>query len=169
MNQNFPLKLFKQKALLETLNPKATGLDEIPSKLLIIAADVIAPSLTCIFNQSLSTGVFPTEWKSAKVTPIHEGGSKSETKNYRPISVIPVVAKIFKKHIHEQLYRYLNENCLLTNCQSGFRSLHSTVTALLETTNNWNMNIDNGYLNGVIFIDLKKALTAKITTFYLKN
>ena len=45
----------------------------------------------------------------------------------------------------------------ITSCQSGFRSLHSTLTALLEATNSWSVNIDNGFLNGVVFIDLKKA------------
>ena len=79
--------------------------------------------------------------------------------NYRPISVIPAVSKIFEKLIYDQVYQYLNANNLLTNCQSGFRSLHSTLTALLEATNNWCVNIDKGLLNGVIFIDLKKPLT----------
>jgi retron-type reverse transcriptase len=51
----------------------------------------------------------------------------------------------------------LNDNRLLTSCQSGFRSLHSTLTALLQATNNWSVNIDNGLINGIIFIDLKKA------------
>ena len=136
---------------------KATGLDNIPCKLLKIAADVVAPSLTCIFNQSLLTGIYPSDWKLAKVTPIFKTGSKTDLNNYRPISVIPAVAKIFEKIIYDQLYNYLNVNDLLTSCQSGFRSLHSTLTALLETSNNWCVNVDKGLLNGVIFIDLKKA------------
>ena len=135
---------------------KATGLDNIPCKLLKIAADVVAPSLTCIFNQSLLTGIYPSDWKLAKVTPIFKNGSKSDLNNYRPISVIPAVAKIFGKIIYDQLYNYLNVNDLLTSCQSGFRSLHSTLTALLETSNNWCVNVDKGLLN-VIYIDLKKA------------
>ena len=57
---------------------KATGLDNIPCKLLKIAADVVAPSLTCIFNQSLLTGIYPSDWKLAKVTPIFKNGSKSD-------------------------------------------------------------------------------------------
>ena len=136
---------------------KATGLDNIPCKLLKIAADVIAPSLTCIFNQSLLTGIYPSDWKLAKVTPIFKTGSKTDLNNYRPISVIPAVAKIFEKIVYDQLYNYLNVNDLLTSCQSGFRSLHSTLTALLETSDNWCVNVDKGLLNGVIFIDLKKA------------
>ena len=72
-------------------------------------------------------------------------------------SVLPLVSKIFEKIIYRQLYDYLQDNSLLNTYQSGFRSMHSTLTALLETTNNWSINIDNGLLNGVLFIDLKKA------------
>ena len=93
----------------------------------------------------------------ARVSPIFKKGKKDDPNNYRPISVIPVVAKLFEKLVHEQLYNYLNDNDLLANCQSGFRSLHSTLTALLEATENWPLNIDNGLINEVIFIDLKKA------------
>ena len=92
-----------------------------------------------------------------RVTPIFKKGSKSDINIYRPISVIPVVSKVLGKHVYDQLYHYLNDNKRLSSCQSGFRSLHSTVTALLEATNSWSVNIDYGFLNGVDFIDLKKA------------
>ena len=71
--------------------------------------------------------------------------------------VIPTVSKIYEKIIYDQLYDYLNANNLLTYCQSGFRSFHSILTALVEATNEWSVNVDNGLLNGVVFIDLKKA------------
>ena len=93
----------------------------------------------------------------ARVSPIYIKGKKDDPYNYRPISVIPVVTKIFENLVHEQLYNYLHDNDLLAKCQSGFRSLHSTLTALLEATENWSLNIDNDLINGVIFIDLKKA------------
>ena len=105
----------------------------------------------------IDTEIFPNKWKSTKVTPLFKKGSKRELGNYRPISVLPLVSKIFEKIIYRQLYDYLQDNSLLNTCQSGFRSMHSTLTALLETTNNWSINIDNGLLNGVLFIDLKKA------------
>ena len=136
---------------------KATGLDMIPSKLLKMAASIVTPSLTAIFTKSIITGIYPTEWKMARVTPVFKKGEKSDLNNYRPISVIPVVSKVFEKIVYDQLYQYLNDNQLLSSCQSGFRSLHSTLTALLEATNSWSVNIDNGFLNGVVFIDLKKA------------
>ena len=136
---------------------KATGLDMIPSKLLKMAASIVTPSLTAIFTKSIITGIYPTEWKMARVTPVFKKGEKSDLNNYRPISVIPVVSKVFEKIVYDQLYQYLNDNQLLSSCQSGFRSLHSTLTALLEATNSWSVSIDNGFLNGVVFIDLKKA------------
>ena len=136
---------------------KATGLDKIPNKLLKMAASIVAPSLTDVFTKSILTGIYPTEWKLARVTPIFKKGSKSDINNYRPISVIPVVSKVLEKLVYDQRYHYLNDNKLLSSCQSGFRSLHSTITALLEATNSWSVNIDNGFLNGVVFIDLKKA------------
>ena len=121
--------------LLEKLEVnKVTGLDNLPSKFLKLAANILAPSLTFMFNQSISTGIVPTEWKLARVTPIFKKGARQDVNNYRPISIIPAVAKIFERIIYNQLYEYLNFNDLLANCQSGFRSIHSTLTSLLEAT-----------------------------------
>ena len=93
---------------------KATGHDKIPNRLLEIAAGVVAPIFTGIFNQSLVTGIFPSNWKMAKVSPVFQNSSKSDLKNYRPISVIPTAAKIFEKIFYDQLYQYLNDNGLLS-------------------------------------------------------
>lgn len=148
---------------------KAVGLDNLPNRLLKISSDIIAPSLTSIFHRSITTGIFPTEWKIAKVTPVFKKGEKYDPGNYRPISVISTISKIYEKIIYDQLYNYFNENNLLTNCQSGFRTLHSTVTALVETTNHWSVNIDKGMFNGVIFIDLKKAFDTIDHTILLQK
>ena len=146
------------RKLLEKLDiKKSTGLDNLPSRMLKIAAGVLAPSLAFLFNQSISSGIVPTEWKLARVTPIFKKGKRQDVNNYRPISIIPAVAKVFERIIYDQFFKYLNDNDLLVNCQSGFRSLHSTLTSLLEASNSWSVNIDNGLMNGVIFIDLKKA------------
>ncbi|CAB4037501.1 Hypothetical predicted protein, partial [Paramuricea clavata] len=97
------------------------------------------------------------DWKVAKVTPIYKSGEKSDCGNYRPISVISTIAKIFEKIVYTQILDYLNENCIISPNQSGFRSLHSTETALLSLTNEWLINMDQGLINGVLFLDLKKA------------
>ena len=153
-----PIAIAETTKLLRELDgSKATGLDKIPCKILKIAGDIISPSLTKIFNQSLSLGIFPDDWKVAKVNPTFKKGQRSDLQNYRPISIISGVAKVFEKAVFSQIYKYFNDYELLTNCQSGFRPQHSTQTALLETINSWAFNIDKGLVNGVIFIDLKKA------------
>ena len=72
--------------------------------------------------------------------------------------MLPTIAKLLERLIYDQLYDYLTRNNLLTKHQSGFRSLHSTVTALLDATNEWYFNIDQGRTNAVDFLDLAKAL-----------
>ena len=81
---------------------KETGLDKNSPK---IAAGVVSPSLTGIFNQSILTGIFPCDWKLAKVSPIFKNGSKSDLNNYWPISVIHAIAKIVEKIVYDQLYQ----------------------------------------------------------------
>ena len=98
----------------------------------------------------------PDEWKLSQV-PLLKHGERSDLNNYRPISIVPVVAKVFERIIYDQLYSYLTENNIVSSCQSGFRSLHSTATAPLEATDNWAYNIDQGNVNAVVFLDLKRA------------
>ena len=137
---------------------KADGLDGIPISLLKLSFKFIAPSLTHIFNLVFSTGIIPNDWKSARITPIYKADSKVDPANYRPISVLSVIGKLFQKAIFYQVYAYLNKNNLLSKYQSGFRPMHSTLTALNDITDNWYLNIDGGLTNAILFIDLKKAL-----------
>ena len=145
------------KILSNLSTTKATGLDNIPCKLLKEGASIISKPLTMIFNAAISKGVFPTDWKLSKVSPIFKKGDKEDPNNYRPISVIQAVAKIFEKIIFDQLSAYLQANKLLADSQSGFRKNHSTMTALLDATDEWPLNIDKGLVNAIVFIDLKKA------------
>ena len=148
----------KVHALLSKLcKSKATGLDKISARFLRESADLVADHLCAIFNKSIVTGIFPDEWKLSKVIPLFKQGNRLNVNNYRPISVIPVVAKVFERIVYDQLYDYLTKNDLISSHQSGFRSLHSTVTALLEATDNWAYNIDHGNVNAVVFLNLKKA------------
>jgi hypothetical protein len=129
--------------------------DKINAKLVKDAAEVICPTLTKIFNRSLQQGIFPGELKTAFVSPIYKNGDKSDCSNYRPISILSTIAKILEKTVYNQLISYINENNILSGNQFGFRKSHSTVTSLLNATNNWLLNIDKGLINGVLFLDLR--------------
>ena len=136
---------------------KGSGTDGIASCFLKMALPVISESLCDIFNFSIATGCFPDSWKIARVAPIFKSGQPDDRSNYRPISVLPVLARVFEKLIYNQLYDYLDKNKLLFLNQSGFRALHSAVTCLLNNTDDWYVNMDNGRYTANIFIDLKKA------------
>ena len=136
---------------------KSSGIDKIPAKMLRIAADIIAPSLTYIFNLSLSTGEFVDDWKIARVTSIHKDGSRQIVGNYRPISVLPLISKIFEKEIFQQLYKHMNENNLMSKFQFDFRPGYSTLSALIHMCDIWYNNLDNSELTGVVFLDIQNA------------
>ena len=136
---------------------KAIGIDKISGKILKVAATAISPSLTYIFNQAIISCCFPDDWKVARVLPLYKKGPRNLPDNYRPISILPAISKIMERILYNQLYEYLSTNDLLCERQFGFRRLHSTVSALLDSTNSWYINMDRKMFNLVVFLDLKKA------------
>ncbi len=116
---------------------KATGADHLFTRLRRMVAPGIVRSLATLFNHSLKTGDVPAEWKSATVTPIWKKGDKEMVSNYRPVSKLPIVAKVFESEVQRQHYEYLEANFLLYPAQSGFRSLHRIQDVLLKSVDDW--------------------------------
>ena len=138
---------------------KAAGSDGMGTRILKIAAPVISLPLSRLINHCIDTGTFLSAWKTAKVMPIHKGqGSKEDKNNYRPISVLPFVSKIFEKHVHQALYSYMRNNLLYT-LQSGFRTSSSMETALIRLTDQLLSDMDKDQVSGLVFVDYKKAMT----------
>ena len=106
--------------------------------LLKVGAPTTIESLTHIINLVIRTNSIPNGWKTSRVTPIYKEGSREDPSNYRPIPVLSVIAKIFEKVIFDQTYKFLCDNKVLSESQSGFRPLHSTSTTLLEITDKYN-------------------------------
>ena len=120
-----PTSTNKVLSLLNRLNKsKAAGLDKISARLIRECADLICIPIRDIFNQSISQGIFPDDWKCAKVTPLLKQGDRDYLNNYRPISVISVMAKVFERIVYDQLYAYLEEHNIICKYQSGFRAIH---------------------------------------------
>ena len=143
--------------LKKLLNSKATGIYETPNKILKACSDIISPHFSQIFNVSLTTKCYPDSLKFAKVAPVYKGGDKDNLDNYRPISVLPTVARVFEKLIYERMIKYFEPNDPLSKKQWGFISLHSTALSLMSKTNDWFINISKDHLNAVVFLDVRKA------------
>jgi len=144
-----PITPNQTKRLIEAIpSSKATGVDGVSARILKIAAPAIAPSLAKLIDICIASGTFPTAWKQAKVTPIHKQKSKSDKNNYRPISVLPVLSKIFERHLHNSLSTFLKDNNLLYSLQSVFRKHHSTEADLIDIVDQMLLNLDDNRING---------------------
>ena len=96
-------------------------------------------------------------WKLAKIFPTFKDGNSEHVKNYRPISVLPILLKILEKAVHQQLYNFLESNSLLYDRQFGFRKPRSTKLATTLLCDKIGKEMDKGRLVGSIFLDLSKA------------
>ena len=149
------------KKIVKKLNSnKATGIDEIPVKVIKLGIDILAKPLTILINKILNVGKFPQDFKTALVTPAHKKGDKNKLDNYRPLSVLPVISKLAEYIIKDQLYDYLEVNNIIAKEQHAFRNYHSTTTCLLKLTEDVRNGLDNGMATGVLAIDLSKAFDA---------
>ena len=121
---------------------KATGLDNISAKLGRMAAPAISQSLASLFNFSLESGQVASEWKMARVSPVPKGTNSETVDNFHPMSVLPVVAKVFERIVHHQLSAYLQKNSILSDVQLGFRPQHTTQDVLVGTIDDWRQALD---------------------------
>ena len=155
---NIQLLPLEVKHVLKNLDSsKATGPDQIPNKVLILASDVISNPLTNFFNRCLHECKFPTAWKTANVTPIHKKGNKDDCSNYRPVSLLSCVGKVFERCMHKHIYNYLTTNKCITECQSGFVEGDSTVNQLISIYNDFLYNYDKNTTTQAVFFDISKA------------
>ena len=123
---------------------EATGLDGISCKMLKMFAPTISCSLTALFSFSVETGQVASEWKLARVTPVPKHGSSEKVEDFRPMSVLPVLAKLLEQVVHRQLYAYLHKHSILNVAQSGFGLGHTTQDVLVATVDDWRQALDEG-------------------------
>ena len=144
--------------IIKSCKPKhSKDCDDINMYVLSKVTDQIVKPLVHIFNLSFSSGIFPSEMKTAKVIPVFKSGNRSDFSNYRPISLLSQFSKILEKLFNLRLEQFLISNEILSNCQYGFRSCMSTVHAALELIESISTAVDNKKHCAGVFIDLKKA------------
>ena len=144
---------------LQRLSPfKSTGDMFITNQLLRETAPVISTSLAYLCNLSLKTTVFPSQWKCAKVTPIFKNrGDPSNPSNYRPVSLLNAIGKVFDALQSQFLLDYLLRNHLISDHQFGFLPGRSTTLQLVSLVHEWQRALDSAYPTVTVFMDFMKA------------
>ena len=110
------------KKIIKTLkNTNSTGFDNFSTKFIKLSSSILAPALAKIFNQAINEGIYPSNLKIAKVIPIFKKGDPTAINNYRPISILSPINKIFEKILYSRLIKYINKSNILYKYQYGFR------------------------------------------------
>ena len=135
----------------------ATGEDEISAKLIKDAKYTIAGPLTKLVNLSYKKSTFPSSMKIAVIKALHKKNCTEDISNYRPLSILSVLSKIFERSATDQIVKYLEENGLLNSTQHAYRKKHSTTTCLMEAIDYINEQRDKGKIVGLASLDLSKA------------
>ena len=136
---------------------KVSGPENVPNKFYKLLAPIISPYLSNLFNACYESGYFAAILKCAKIIPLHKSGSRYTTNNYRPISLLSTISKVFEKLLYVRLEKFLRRNNAITKHQFGFRQGYSTDMAVVDLYSMLQSNNDDGYLTCCIFLDLSKA------------
>ena len=142
--------------IIRSLNPKkATGPDLIPPKVVKIAGPEISKSITDMINKSIDGGIFPDCLKMAEVIPVYQKADNLKRENYRPVSILPCLSKIFDRVMADQLNTYFRD--IFDKALSAFRTGYSCQDTLLALTEKFKKAIREHQSAGAILMDLSKA------------
>ena len=134
---------------------KSSGIDNISTWLLKELQPAICKPLAIMINKSLEQGIFPDKLKIAKIIPIYKAKDKEQMQNYRPISLLSSISKIYEKIIYKRLYNFMEP--ALYSIQYGFRSKRSTIQAVMELNSDIIESFENKHITIATFLDLSKA------------
>lgn len=150
ITSSYIFKLLKQLDI-----KKGAGSDGIPPSFFYFCSKTLAAPIAQIFNRCLSVGYFPNIWKTAHIVPIYKKGSQSQVKNYRPISILNVLSKLFERVVHNHMYPIVSK--FIPPEQHGFMKERSTNTNLALFTDDVLNGMDGASQVDVIYTDFEKA------------
>ena len=148
-------------------NKPSVGWDGLPAMVLKQVGQELARPLTLLINLSFSEGFFPDDLKIARVVPVFKTGDRSDEKNYRPISILPVVSKLYEYAILDRLLSFLEEHNILSDRQFGFRKGKSTGMAVASLYEKAISDLEKGMRVAANFIDITKAFDCVNKTILL--
>ena len=157
-DDKFYLKNLKREDLekeISNLDPnKAIPFNDIPINIIKGCNDIISPYLTNLLNGSIENNIFPDSLKLAEVTPAHKKETANKN-NYRPVSVLPCISKLFEKMLYAQIHSFIDK--FLSPDLCGFRKGYSTQDCLLVMVKTWKKVLDKKENAGAMLTDLSKA------------
>ena len=134
---------------------KAASKNSIPTKIIKENCDLFARKIHVDFDYSILTGTFPNNLKMADITPTHKRGNHNDKSNYRAVSILPGLSKVFERLLFYQMHTFAETN--LSKYQCGFRKGFSSQHCLLLLIEKWKKSLDNKKSSGVLLTDLSKA------------
>ena len=154
----YPTDEFEVSKILKNMkNKKSTGEDGISDEMLKCCSPIIEPHIATMFNNCIENRTFPHCFKTAKVIPLYKKGDHKDPGNYRPITLLSSLSKIFEKMLDKRMMKFCESNNLLHGAQFGFRSKISCVHAITTVTEYIRAAIESKQLSQSCFIDLQKA------------
>ena len=154
----FHLKVEDVRKILSSLKTSAaSGPDGVGNMILKSCAPGICHSLTKLFNFCLTRSSFPDSWKKSNLCPVYKKGNKQLKENYRPISLLCNVSKVFERLVYNIFYEYLISNNLLSSKNSGFKKNDSTINQLISILHDIYNGIEMGNEARMVFLDISKA------------
>ena len=136
---------------------RASGYDNITVQMLRTTFPTVGPRLLHVIHFSLRSGEVPEGWQQATVVPLYKKGDRCDPANFRPISINSVLGKLCEKCVCAQLSSYLDQHHVLCENQHGFRSNHSTETAMIDTLNFISSRMENGHASTLLAADTFRA------------
>ena len=133
------------------------GADQIPTRFIKMVAECLAVPLTSIINNCIAKAYFPKQWKIARVSPVPKIDNPVSNDQLRPISVLPVLSKVFEKLVAIQMTNYADHAHLLHDRISAFRKGHSTITALLRVRDDIRYAMKRKEVTLMVLSNLSKA------------
>lgn len=158
--ENFKFNTVTEEEIYKVINSlksNAVGSDGISLRMIKLCVPYILPYIKHVINFSLTSSIFPHSWKAAVVHPIGKIPHPESNNDIRPISILPVLSKIAEKIIEHQIKNYIDQHKMFPVSQSGYRSRHSTTTALLKESDDIFTSWDNDEVTIFVMIDYSKA------------
>ena len=134
---------------------KACQDTDVPSKIIKMNSDIFADFLYQNFNVAIATSVFPQNLKNANITPVFKKGDRNSETNYRSVSILPNVSKIYERCLYKQMSKFFDK--ILSKYQCGFRKGFNSQHCLATMLEKWRETIDKGDCFGALLTDLSKA------------